>query len=149
MLWFGRRQWIRAIDVPRIERAIGDAERGTSGEIRVSIAPFFWGSVERAASKAFDRLGMAATREHNGVLLFLVPSRRRFAILGDSAIHDRVGRDFWERAAEAASAHFRRGELTEGIVRCIAMIGEQLARNFPRDPTGVNELPDAVDLDRR
>jgi uncharacterized membrane protein len=147
MLWFGR--WKRRLDIARIERAIAEAERRTSGEIRVSIAHFFWGSVDRAAERAFDRLGMGATRQHSGVLLFVVPARRRFVILGDSGIHERVGPRFWERAAEVAAEHFRRGELTEGIVCCIAMIGEQLAQNFPCGPSDINELPDAVDLDRR
>jgi uncharacterized membrane protein len=133
------------LDISRIERAIADAERCTSGEIRVSVAPFFWGSVDGAARKAFDRLGMASTRHRNGVLLFLVPARRCFVILGDTAIHDRVSQDFWNRAAEIVSGHFRKGDFTEGIVRGIGMVGEQLARHFPRDAADENELPDAVD----
>src|SRR5262245_53242982 len=109
MLWFGRSRWRRTLDTQRIERAIADAERCRSGEIRVSIAPCFWGSVDRAAGTVFDRLGMAATRQHNGVLLFVVPGRRRFVLLGDSAIHERVGQEFWDHTAQIASGYFRRG----------------------------------------
>ena len=65
-IWLTKRKIRELIDVPRVERAIAAAERLTSGEIRVSISPWFWGSPERAADEAFSRLGMTETREHNG-----------------------------------------------------------------------------------
>ena len=46
--------------------AIHEAERVTSGEIRVSVAHFFWGDVQRTAEKAFRRLGMENTSRRNG-----------------------------------------------------------------------------------
>ena len=48
------------IDKDRIKQAIQKAERRTSGEIRVSVSPLFWGDVRKAAEKAFERLGMTA-----------------------------------------------------------------------------------------
>ena len=79
------KRFARRIDRERIKRAIQHAERKTSGEIVVSVAPFFLGSVQRAADRAFVRLGVSRTRERNGVLIFVVPSRRSFVILGDRA----------------------------------------------------------------
>ena len=70
------------------------------------MAPFFWGDVEKVARKAFVRLGMDRTAQRNGVLIFLVPSRKRFAVLGDEGIHAKVGQDFWDEAAACLSAHF-------------------------------------------
>ena len=61
-----RRALLRAIDAPRVQRAIAAAERRTSGEIRVSVSPFFWGDVRHVAERAFERLGMTATRDHGG-----------------------------------------------------------------------------------
>ena len=144
---FTRKGLLRAIDQARIQEAIREAERRTSGEIRVSVSRYFWGNVRKVADSAFARLGMAATRQRNGILFFIVPSRRRFAILGDEGIHAKVGQEFWEKAAAAVSERFREGDFTTGLVRGIEMVGEQLARHFPYDPTtDVNELPDDVDF---
>lgn len=145
-----RRKILQRIDVPRIEEALRAAERRTSGEIRVSLAPLFWGSVSRAAERAFHRLGMTATRERNGVLIFVAPARHRFTVLGDEGIHARVGQDFWERVAQILSEHFRAGDFTTGLVEGIREIGERLAEHFPSaGPRDENELPDEVDLGRR
>jgi uncharacterized membrane protein len=142
-----RKALLRGIDTRRIEEAIQKAERRTSGEIRVSVSRFFWGDVHRVADRAFARLGMTATRERNGVLFFIVPSRRRFVVLGDDGIHAKVGQEFWERVAAAVSEHLRNGDFTLGLVHGIETVGEQLATHFPFDPTAdANELPDEVDL---
>jgi uncharacterized membrane protein len=141
---------LRSIDTARIEDAIRAAERRTSGEIRVSIAPLFWGNIRRQAEKTFARLGMTATKGRNGVLFFIVPSRRRFVVLGDEGIHLKVGDDFWRAIASAMSDHFRRGDFNEGIVRGIRQVGEQLATHFPdQGASDVNELPDEVDFGPR
>ena len=138
---------LRAIDRERIQEAIRAAERKTSGEIRVSVSRFFWGDVRKVAERAFTRLGMTATKDRNGILLFVVPSRRRFAILGDEGIHAKVGAAFWEKVAVAISERFRAGDFTGGLVHGIVTVGEQLALHFPFDPaTDVNELPDDVDF---
>jgi uncharacterized membrane protein len=137
----------RYVDSSQVEQAIREAERLTSSEIRVSVARFFWGDVEKVAGKAFHRLGMERTPERNGVLIFLVPSRKRFAVLGDVAIHDQVGQGFWDDVAACLSAHFQRGEFTEGLVDGIHLVGGRLAAHFPRaggaEPDG---LPDEVDF---
>lgn len=121
----------RHVDSERIVRAIEAAERDTSGQIRVSLAPKFWGSVRKAAERAFVRLGMKKTQHRNGVLLFVVPSRREFTILGDVAIHEKVGQDFWERVAAAMTQRIRSGDLTDGIIHGIESAGAQLATHFP------------------
>jgi uncharacterized membrane protein len=137
---------IKKLDTEKIEQAIAAAEQLTSGEIRVSVAPFFWGSIERAAKKAFERLGMHRTRERNAVLIFVVPSRRKFYVLGDAGIHARVGGEFWSSVVAAITPHFERGDFTEGLLRGIAILGERLAEVFPhRGAADENELPDRVD----
>jgi uncharacterized membrane protein len=142
-----RQALLRAIDSRRIEDAIREAERRTSGEIRVSVSRFFWGDVRRVADRAFIRLGMTATRQRNGVLFFIVPARRRFVVLGDEGIHARVGPDFWERVAAAVAERLRAGDFTGGLVHGIETVGEQLALHFPFDPaTDVNELTDEIDF---
>ncbi|HMI87005.1 MAG TPA: TPM domain-containing protein [Polyangiaceae bacterium] len=147
MLAMTRRRLQKLIDTERIRQAIEAGERRTSGEIRVSVAPWFWGNVERAAERAFSRLGMTQTTERNGVLFFLVPSRQTFVVRGDEGIHARVGQEFWDELVAALSVYFRRGEFTEGLVFGIHAAAEKLALHFPYDrQRDVNELPDDVDL---
>jgi uncharacterized membrane protein len=145
-----RKQLLRIIDRERIKNAIEAAERRTSGEICVSVAPLFWGSIEKAADKAFVRLGMTHTKARNGVLLFVVPSRRKFVVLGDQAIHERVGQEFWESVAAIISDKFRQGDFTGGLLNAIEKVGEELATHFPYNPTtDKNELSDDVDFGGR
>jgi uncharacterized membrane protein len=134
------------IDKQRIQQAIRSAELRTSGEIRVSISPFFWGDVREAAEAAFRRLGMSATQHRNAVLFFIVPSRRKFVVLGDAGIHEKVGEQFWHRLVQTLSEYFKQGDFTAGLVAAIEAAGEHLATHFPYDAaTDQNELPDDVD----
>ena len=138
-----------SIDKNRIKRAIERAERRTSGEIRVSVSQLFWGDVRKAAEKAFERLGMSATKDRNAVLFFVVPARRKFVVLGDSGIHQRVGGEFWHHVVGTVSEKFKSGDFTGGLVAGIEAVGEDLARHFPRDAgSDTNELGDDVDYGR-
>ena len=142
-----RKKLLQVIDPEKIKKAIQAAEHRTSGEICVSVAPFFWGNIHKAADKAFVRMGVARTKHRNGVLFFVVPSRRRFVVLGDAGIHERVGQEFWHRVVAVVSERFRTGDFTGGLVRGIEEVGEQLAAHFPYDAaTDENELPDDVDF---
>ena len=147
MVGMSRRSLRKCVDQAQVVAAIREAERVTSGEIRVSVASFFWGDVEKTAGKAFHRLGMVHTADRNGVLIFLVPSRKRFAVLGDAGIHAKVGQAFWEDVSACLSAHFRRGAFTEGLVEGIRMVGDRLATHFPSaGEADRNELPEDVDF---
>jgi uncharacterized membrane protein len=142
------RKMLRVIDSDRVKAAIQKAERRTSGEICVSVSRLFWGNVEKAADRAFGRLGMTRTKDRNGVLFFVVPSRRRFVVLGDEGIHAKVGQDFWQRVANRVSEHFRHGDFTAGLLKGIEEVGEQLAAHFPYDSTAdVDELKNDVDFE--
>jgi uncharacterized membrane protein len=142
-----RDQLLEAIDSNRLRDAIEQAERRTSGEIVVSVSPFFWGSVEKAARRAFVRLGVNNTRQRNGVLFFIVPSRHRFVVLGDEGIHRQAGQELWDHVAASVSQHFHAGEFTEGLVQGIGEVGEQLAAHFPYDAASdVNELSNDIDF---
>lgn len=136
------------LDVDRIKQAIADAEARTSGELRVSVSPFFWGNVQRAAERAFSRLGMKKTRDRNGVLFFIVPTRRAFVVLGDQGIHERVGDQLWKDVVRDMSPHFARRDFTKGVLIGIEAVAHALAEHFPRAPGDVNELPDTVDTAR-
>jgi uncharacterized membrane protein len=142
-----RRTLKRLVDAEAVKRAIEQAERRTSGEIRVSVSTFFWGNVRRTAERAFARMGMDRTAQRNSVLFFVVPSRRTFVVLGDQGIHAVVGQAFWDSVAAAMSARFKDRDFTGGLVLGITEAGRQLAEHFPHQGAGdLNELPDHVDF---
>ncbi|MCX6572614.1 MAG: TPM domain-containing protein [Candidatus Aminicenantes bacterium] len=142
-----RRKLMKTVDVSLVKAAVAAAERATSGEVRVSVARFFWGSVRRASERAFARLGVARTKDRNGILFFIVPARKKFVVLGDEGIHAKVGQEFWYCVAGKMSGHFKKGEFTEGLVEAIGEAGRELAAHFPYDAaTDVNELADDVDF---
>jgi uncharacterized membrane protein len=89
---------------------------------------------------------MRATRDHNGILFFVVPSRRRFAVIGDEGIHQKVGQEFWEKLVAAMSEDFKAGKFNEGLVSGIEEAGRLLRVHFPyQGAKDVNELPDDID----
>ena len=47
--------------------------------------------------------------------------------------------------AHGMEESFRRGEFTEGVVRCVERVGEALARHFPRLSADQDELPNVID----
>jgi uncharacterized membrane protein len=143
-----RGQLLRSINNERIRDAIRKAEALTSGEICVSVSPLFWGDVQKAAEKAFVRMGMTRTKDRNGVLFFVVPARKKFVVLGDDGIHAKVGQDFWHHIVGVVLERFKEGDFTDGLVRGITAIGEQLATHFPHEgQRDKNELPDDVDYE--
>ncbi|MBN2345942.1 MAG: TPM domain-containing protein [Candidatus Aminicenantes bacterium] len=147
MSFISQHKLLEIIDDERIKAAIAAAEMQTSGEIRVSVSRFFWGNVRRAAEKAFERLGMRATQDRNGILFFVVPSRHRFAVIGDEGIHRKVGQEFWDKLVVAMSGDFREGKFNEGLIRGIGECGRLLAAHFPyQGERDVNELPDDIDF---
>ncbi|MCU0276831.1 MAG: TPM domain-containing protein [Acidobacteria bacterium] len=147
MAFMSQHKLLAIIDDDRVKAAIASAEKETSGEIRVSVSRFFYGSVRRAAERAFDRMGMRATQDRNGILFFVVPARHRFVVLGDEGIHRKVGQEFWDKLVAVMSGDFKEGKFNEGLIRGIGECGRLLAVHFPHQGVrDVNELPDDIDF---
>ncbi len=141
------RHFLSELDSERVVAAIGRAESGTSGEIRVHVTRHEPVDIEARARERFDKLGMAATAERNGVLLYIAPRIRKFQILGDDGIHEKCGDAFWKETASAMEQAFRRGQFTEGMIAGVERVGELLKQHFPRGTKDRNELPDEIDED--
>jgi uncharacterized membrane protein len=142
-------RFLDAVESERVVSAIRAAEARSSGEIRVHVSRQPGADVEPAAARQFEKLGMTQTRERNGILIYIVPSLRKFAVIGDRGIHEKCGADRWRGIAEAMAEDFRSGRFTEGIVHGVTAAGDLLAAHFPRstDRPDVNELPDQVSED--
>jgi uncharacterized membrane protein len=136
---------VHGIEIERVEAAIAAAERRTSAELRVSVSRFyFWGDVRRAAAGVFRRTHMDRTAARNGVLLFVAPRLRRFAIHADVGVATHVDDRFWRDLALRWAADLHGGDLTGAIERALATIADRLALHFPPRPTDRDELPNQV-----
>ena len=112
--------------------AIGEAEQKTSGQIRVLISHKSVADPVDAAQKEFVRLGLTKSSERNGVLIFVAPRTRKFAVIGDAGVHAKCGDEFWRELAKVMTEYFRKSEFTEGIIHGVRKAGELLAKHFPR-----------------
>lgn len=138
------KKFLQQLDTARIERAIADAERLTSGEIRVVFQPGKVESATHLASTEFTRLGLRATRERNAVLILVAPDARQFAVYGDEGVHARCGESFWQAVAAAMEEKFRAGDHTGAVAEGVARLGRLLAKEFPRRPDDRDELANDV-----
>jgi uncharacterized membrane protein len=129
----------------RIVAAIADAERLTSGEIRIHIErkggrkdPM------KRALRVFEELKMHQTDLRNGVLFYLATEDHKFSILGDEGIDKVVPPHFWEDVRDLVQAHFKKGEFEDGLINGVRMAGEKLAEFFPIQHDDTNELSNEI-----
>jgi uncharacterized membrane protein len=131
----------------KILASIKEAEKASSGEIRVHIETSFNGDVLDRAAWVFKKLGMHKTALRNGVLFYLAVETRKFAVIGDAGINAKVHEGFWDSTKEVMLKNFREGKFTEGLSNGIILAGEQLKTHFPHQRDDVNELPDDISFD--
>jgi uncharacterized membrane protein len=128
----------------RIIEEIRQAEKQTSGEIRIHLDRRSGKDALEKAKKVFNRLGLTQTKHRNGVLIYLATDHRKFAILGDEGIHRLVPEDYWEDVKGEMQKYFREGKFCEGLCRGIREVGEKLKAYFPIEKDDSNELPDTI-----
>jgi uncharacterized membrane protein len=143
------RSFFTAEEAQAIVSAIGEAERDTSGEIRVHLehrCP--GGDAYQRGRRVFEELGMTATAARNGVLIYLATADRCFAVLGDKGIHEVVPDGFWDDVVAGMQSAFQADDFAGGMTHGIRRIGEKLAAFFPYagDEHDVNELPDELSI---
>ncbi len=136
--FFSSQQEQQIIDAIRI------AEKNTSGEIRVHIERISSKETIDRAAEVFYYLKMDETKNRNAVLFYLSIEDKKFAIIGDKNLHEKVGNDFWESTKKEILHEFKKGNFTKGLVKGITEAGNQLKTLFPYDKTDVNELPDHI-----
>jgi len=130
-----------------IVATIQEAEKRTSGEIKVHIeAQCPDEDVMERAKVVFGELSLHNTKDRNGVLFYLAHQDRKFAVLGDKGIYEKVPQDFWESTKEKLRAHFKKNEFAEGLCEGIEEAGQQLRIYFPYQAADTNELPDDLSL---
>jgi uncharacterized membrane protein len=139
------REFLSKLEHDRIVGAIREAESKTSGQIRVYIQRGkSTGNPLLAAQRKFHRLGMHKTSERNAVLIFVAPRAHNFAVVGDKAIHEKCGGEFWQRLVDSMRTHFQREKFSQALVEAIEESGKALGAHFPKEPTSPNELPNEI-----
>ena len=138
-LFFGEKEQQRIVE------AIQNAEKQTSGEIKVHIEKkcLAENALERA-KEVFALLNMHLTQDHNGVLFYLAYEDRKFAVLGDKAIFEKVPEDFWDSTKDLLRSYFSDNRFAEGLCLGINEAGIQLKKHFPYSSDDINELPDDI-----
>ena len=133
----------------KIIEAIAQAELRTSGEIKLHVESRCWFSAISRAKKVFEKLEMHRTAQKSGVLIYIAVDSKKFAIIGDSGINEKVGRDFWESTKEIMELEFKQGRFFEGAMKGIESAGEQLLSYFPFQKDDSNELSNDISYGKK
>ena len=124
--------------------AIREAEKDTSGEIRVHIENEHDPNTFMRAQQVFHILKMDNTLLRNGVLIYIAVDTRKFAIVGDKGINDHLKFEFWKATKDHMEDLFRHGYFKVGIIQCIQTIGREMSKHYPWSPFDNNELTDQI-----
>jgi len=129
----------------QIINAIREAEKNTSGEIKVHVEKHCeHEDVLERAKEVFLKLSLHETKLRNSVLFYLALDNQKFAILGDAGIHEIVGEDFWHEIKNHCINHFKDNRFIEGLTEGINLAGEQLKKHFPYQNGDINEISDDI-----
>ncbi len=136
--------YFTSVERELIRNAVGEAEKLTSGELRVYIEDKCKSDVLDRAAFVFAEMLMHKTEARNGVLIYLALHDHKFAIIGDIGIHAKVGDSFWNDIKERMLEHFKQARFTEGLTQGIVEAGKALQQHFPRAANDSNELSDDI-----
>ncbi len=124
--------------------AIEDAEKSSSGEIRVHIEEHCKADPLDRAAYFFAKLDMHKTQLRNGVLFYVAYKDHKLAVIGDSGINSCVPPTFWEEIKNTMITQFSHGKIVEGISDGVRMAGTQLKEFFPLQSNDINELSNEI-----
>lgn len=141
-----RKQFFSDDDTRLIVKAIRQAEKSTSGEVRVYVeSRCSWINAIDRAAEVFYQLKMEQTEQRNAALVYVAMKDRQLAVFGDEGIHQKVGSDYWNRLVKEMLLRFDANNYGVGIAECVVQIGDALKSHFPYDSdTDKNELPDEI-----
>lgn len=138
-------EFVERLDNDRIVAAIARAEAKSSGEIRIYVhRGELNGDALSHAQKQFAKLGMQKTAARNGVLIFVAPRARKFAVVGDEGVHAKCGEVFWQQLVDKMRGHFKAENFSDALIGAIDETGDLLAAHFPRSSDDVDELSNEI-----
>lgn len=137
-------EFLSAEEEQDIIDTIKNAEKNTSGEIRVHIEETSKTDAYKRAMEVFHYLKMDETKLQNAVLIYVAIADKTFAIYGDKGINEVVSENFWNTTRDAIQQHFKSGNFKQGLVEGINEAGIQLKTYFPWLQDDTNELSDEI-----
>jgi uncharacterized membrane protein len=144
--WQKKKEFFTEVEKQRLVAAIKQAEKNTSGEVRVFIESKcrFMDALDRA-KEIFFQLEMDQTEERNATLVYVAVKDKQAAIFGDQGIHQKVGDQYWQSEVMKMLQRFKHEQLAEGISLAVTDLGQALQQYFPYNKeTDKNELPDEI-----
>jgi uncharacterized membrane protein len=139
-----KEDFLSRADEQEIVQAIIEAEKNTSGEIRVHIEEHTEKSPLDRAQEVFFELHMHETQDRNGVLFYVSVADKKFAIIGDEGIDKLVEADFWDCTKDVVISNFKEGNYKKGLINGILRAGERLKKYFPFQSHDSNELSNEI-----
>jgi uncharacterized membrane protein len=127
-----------------IIQSILDAEKNTSGEIRVHLEAHTTKELLERAKEVFHLLKMDNTKEDNGVLIYVAVNDKKFCIYGDRGIDKVVPEKFWDSTRDTIESNFKEGKFKQGLIEGILKAGKELEKHFPWHHGDVNELSNEI-----
>ena len=143
---FRKKDFFSVEERQEIIAAVQNAERMTSGEVRVFVENrcSYMDAIDRA-KEIFTELKMYETHDRNAVLVYVALKDKQLAILGDEGIHSKLGNEYWNTEVKKMISNFNRENYADGIKEVVIDIGEALTQLFPyNNDTDKNELPDDI-----
>jgi uncharacterized membrane protein len=117
-------------DRKRIEEALQRAESGTSSRIAVRIVRDATVDAFEQAKAEFLGRGMHTHPAANAALILVAPKARRFAVIGDRELHERVGQAFWDQIVAEMTQAFKTSTPVAAVLLGIDRLGEALHEHF-------------------
>jgi uncharacterized membrane protein len=131
----------------QVIEAIKEAEKMTSGEIRLHFIKEIKKDPLAEAIRIFNLLKMYKTKQRNGCLILLGLKNKKVAVIGDKGINEKVGEGFWDDVIRLMVDDFKTDNYVQGLSQAILKIGEKLKQYFPYTDDDVNELSDEISKD--
>ncbi|MDB4793614.1 TPM domain-containing protein, partial [Methylacidiphilales bacterium] len=86
-----------------------------------------------AANHEFRKLHLENATTKNSLLIFLAPRAQKFAVVGGTALHEKVGQGWWEELVAILTSHFKESRYTDGLIAALEKAGHALRMHFPDD----------------
>ena len=140
------RKYFDAAHLNAIQQNIIQGETTHRGQVVFAVEgalPVTVASSRMRALEVFGRQQVWNTKDHTGVLLYVVLAERRIEIISDRGTG--VPDDVWQGICTSLQQAFAQGQFLSGVQAAVASIHSALGHHCPRRPgeESANELPDA------